>query len=371
MTSVHPPFDIRIFHKECKSLVLAGYEVILVAPHGKDEVVEGIRIRAVSEPRGRLSRMTRTLWQVYREAVRLNADVYHFHDPELIPIGLLLRMRGRKVIYDIHENVPAQIVQKHWIPGKYQKGVAGVAAVIQRFAAKRFSAIVTADEELAEQYRKLNRRVVLIQNYPRLEEFLGNTLVNRGRYMSKVVVSFGGISLGRAIHELVCAMGLLPEGSDARLILGGAPESEALQREVTGMQGWERVDYRGVLPRQEMIALLGRAAAAVVLYNSAPNHFDVRSNRLFEALAAGLPVITPNFPKWREIVEGNGCGLAVDPENPSAIADAITYLLSHPKESGEMGYRAQRLAIEKFNWTREERKLTELYETLLDRTQKQ
>ena len=116
LTTVHTPFDVRIFHKECKSLSRAGYDVTLIVCHDKDEIREGIRIRGLPKSRGRLSRIMQGTWSMYREAVRQDADLYHFHDPELLLVGLLLRMRGKMVVYDAHEDVAADMAAKHYVP---------------------------------------------------------------------------------------------------------------------------------------------------------------------------------------------------------------------------------------------------------------
>lgn len=116
LTSVHPALDVRIFHRECKSLARAGFEVTIIGPYSQDSVADNVRIKAVPAEGRRIARSTRAVWRIYREAVRMNADLYHFHDPELIPVGLLLRARGKTVIYDIHEDLPRDIISKRYLP---------------------------------------------------------------------------------------------------------------------------------------------------------------------------------------------------------------------------------------------------------------
>jgi glycosyltransferase involved in cell wall biosynthesis len=366
LTSVHPPFDPRIF-KQCKCLVEAGYVVTLIVPCDCEEVADGVRIKAVPKPKGRVSRMTRTVWRIYREALRQDADLYHFHDPELIPAGLLLRARRKKVIYDVHENVPSQIRLKDWIPSVFRPGVGWAYHCLERQAAKQYSAIVTANEDISELVYEVSEHVVAIHNYARVEEFPADRHTEDSRFSSGVVIHSGGIDPRIPIHAIIRAMRLVPERLGARLIVtSGGSDSEALFREVVQIPGWERVDYRGTIPRQEVMGLLGGAGVALVLYRRADNYLSIRSNRFFEAMAAGLPVITSNFPEWREAVEGIGCGLTVEPEDPEAIASAIAYLLTHPAQAAEMGKRGRQAVLDKFNWTKEKPKLLHLYQDLLD-----
>ena len=106
ITTGHGSFDTRIFYKECKTLTEAGYDVVLVVPHDRDEVISGVQIRPIRKPASRLQRMTGTVWAEYRRDVAEKADCYHFQDYELIPAGILLKLTGKRVVYDIHENLP-------------------------------------------------------------------------------------------------------------------------------------------------------------------------------------------------------------------------------------------------------------------------
>lgn len=124
LTSVHPVFDTRIFHKQAKTLAKAGYDVTLVVQHDRAETLKGVKILPLERPANRLSRMLKTTWQVWQKAIKQRAAIYHFHDPELIPVGLLLKLQGKKVIYDVHEDVPSQILTKHWIAKPLRKTIA-------------------------------------------------------------------------------------------------------------------------------------------------------------------------------------------------------------------------------------------------------
>jgi glycosyltransferase involved in cell wall biosynthesis len=360
LTSVHPPFDTRIFHKQAKTLVKAGYDVTLIAQHDGDEVVDGIKIIALPKPKNRFQRMMGT-WRVFRIALRQKADVYHFHDPELLPAGMLLKIltKGR-VIYDVHEDYPAAILTKHWLTPPVRKPIAKIANYIEKWGASRLNYIVAATKDIAGKFERTGE-VATIKNYPIVERFQPIPRCDTGQ---PTLIYAGGLSPIRGISEIVHAMTYLDSCRNARLVLYGKFETESYRGLVQGLQGFDWVEYRGLVKPEDAWQQLGFATIGIVCFLPAPNHINAMPNKLFEYMAAGIPVVASNFPLWKEIVEGNNCGLTVNPLCPSEIARAIEYLLDHPAEALHMGENGRRAVLEKYNWEAESKKLLEIYERL-------
>ncbi len=362
LSSVHPSFDIRIFHRECKTLVCAGYEVVLVIQHDRDEKLDGIRIRALAKPKNRFERMTRTLWQIFRAAIKENAQIYHFHDPELIPVGILLRLKGKKVIYDVHENVPEHVFVKEWIPFWCRALVAQGAAFAEWLGANFFDGILAATPTIAKRF--LPSKTKIVQNFPMINELVQNSFPLY-RERSPILIYLGGISELRGAKEMVLATGLLPGHLGAQLFLAGHFSPASLEYEIKGLDGWEKVKYLGWQSREEVAALLGKARIGLVVLHPTRSYLDSYPIKLFEYMSAGIPVIASHFPLWKEIVEGVGCGLLVSPLDPKEIAEAIGWLLEHPEDAEKMGQRGQAAVRERYNWDREANKLLVHYKKML------
>lgn len=359
LTTVHPAFDTRVFHKEAKTLARAGYEVTLIAQHDKDEVVDGVKIIALPKPRNRFTRIFGLTWRAFILALRQRAAVYHFHDPELLPIGLLLKLFTRaKVIYDVHEDVPEQILTKHWLPAPLRKPLAVPFNIVEKLSARAMDAVVVATEGIAQKFQGLNP--VVVHNYPDLEMLPASRTAPR-KGDEKVLVYVGGISRLRGALEMVRALEYLNHIGNLQLNLIGKFEPPSLEKELQELPCSKRVRFLGWLSWEEAWAHAEAADIGLVLFLPAPNHERSLPNKLFEYMAAGLPVVASNFPLWREIVEGNQCGLCVDPLDPKAIAQAIEYLITHPEEARKMGERGRRAVEEKYNWEREAQKLLALY----------
>jgi glycosyltransferase involved in cell wall biosynthesis len=358
LTSVHVASDTRILYRECATLAAAGYEVVLIATDGNPVLPPGVRLRSVGAPNNRVERMTRTVWRVYRAALDERADVYHFHDPELMGVGLLLRMHGASVIFDVHEDIPYDIADKPWIAPGLRPAIAAASAAALRAAQGLYSAIVTATPAIARRFR--HARTVVVCNYPALAELPPRDDTSFADRPPNVVY-LGSISQLRCAEEMVRAMASAAAPAATRLQLAGSFESDCLERRLRALTGADRVDFLGYCPRARIASLLTSARAGLLLFRPAANHDEAVPNKLFEYLGAGLPVIISNTMQCSSIVAEHGCGIVVDPSDTDQIARAIAQLVNNPAEAQAMGERGRTLVRERFEWTSEATKLTQLY----------
>lgn len=366
LTTVHPRTDTRIRVKQTASLAAkigGGVAFFVQDGHGaeKDKATEVKVVDTGARLSSRPLRMTLGAWRMWQAVRRAQPKVAHFHDPELIPAGLLLKLSGVRVVYDVHEDVPRQILGKFWLPASFRKPVAWAMEAVEWLAGRCFDAVVPATPKIAERFP--GGKTVVVQNFPLLEELVVPDSVpydERPPHFAYV----GGITQARGAKEMVAAIGKVSCG-DAVLRLAGAFSPQTLQAEVETLAGWNRVDFLGWADRKQVAELLGNVCAGLVLFHPGPNHCSAQPNKMFEYMAAGLPVIASDFALWREIVDGAGCGLLVDPLDPDAIARAMQWMLENPDEAEAMGRRGRAAVEDKYNWEREAKKLVSLYKRLL------
>ena len=358
ITTVHPAYDVRIFHKQCSTLARAGYDVTLLVANGPTETRHGVKVVGVEvQYSSRLGRIRKTSKALLEKALTIDADVYHFHDPEFLKSARKLQMAGKKVIYDVHEDVPRQILAKAWIPKLVRGSVSARFEKMENKISAELSYICTATPFIRDRFLKVNPNSVDVNNYPILSEWDGMEADAAAR---KGACYVGGITVVRGIKELVMAM----DGADFHLQLAGKWETEALHGEVKAMPGWSQVDEKGFLDRQEVAEVYRQTAVGLVVLHPIDNYIEALPVKLFEYMAAGLPVVASAFPRWQAIVDDAQCGLCVDPMNPTAIREAVQTLLNDPEGRKAMGKAGRAAVEEKYNWAQEGQKLLAVYAQL-------
>ncbi len=356
LTTTHDAFDTRVFQKECRTLAAAGYDVSLVVPHDTDVLRDGVRIVAVPRPGSRVRRALATAWRVFGAARRIRPDVAHVHDPELLPHALLLRLLGARVIYDAHEHLPNDVRSKHYLPAFLRGALAGLVDVLERGACTLMDGVVTVTPGIARRFPP--GRTSLVRNLPLLAEFPVRPAVPLGG-RRPVVLYLGGLNRIRGAREMVRAIARVDASLGAELWLAGRFDPPALEQELAREPGWARTRHLGWCPRERVLELLGEARVGLLTLQPAPNHLDSLPIKMFEYMAAGLPVVASRFAAWEPVLAG--AGLLVDPADPDAIARSIERLLAHPDEAQAMGAAGRAAIVAELHWEREANELLALY----------
>jgi glycosyltransferase involved in cell wall biosynthesis len=361
LTSVHPTFDVRIFQKECKSLIQAGYDLVLIAPHGKDEILEGVPVRTIERPHNKILRILTGSWRIYQAVRKDNRQIYHFHDTELIPLGLLLRLRGKQVIYDMHENAPGALSTKEWIPASLRQPISKIFEVFERLVLNNFH-VIFAEKSYADEYPWLKQTSIVL-NYPLADQLLQ---INAEKFVQPTIGYVGDVREDRGAVATIEALTLLQRKGTSPHWLCMGRINDKLRERLEKVVEAERlsVDFRGYTVSKEAHPLVAKTHIGLAVVARTPNNIGSLLTKLFEYMALGIPLITSDFPLYKELIEGIGCGICVAPEKPQELADAIEYLLFHPEEAAEMGRRGREAVRANYNWNTEAKKLLEVYQTL-------
>ncbi|MCK8604361.1 glycosyltransferase family 4 protein [Desulfoferrobacter suflitae] len=359
MTSVHPRQDARILHKQCRSLLKIANEVSLIVADGLgDQNAAGIAIHDVGAPHSRVGRIWHTIRKIYSKALGLDADIYHFHDPELCAVGLLLKRHGYKVIYDVHEDYPLKVYQKHYLPRNCRGLLSAAVRIAERWCSSRFDSIVAATPEIGKFMQVANPRTVTVKNYPVVEEFLSQ-VEKKWEEREEAVVYAGGLMKEKGIDKCVQALEICH--SAARMHLAGKFVNQNFKQGLEQTPGWKKVEFHGYLDRKRLGRLYGKCRIGIVTLQPIPSYVVSLPVKMFEYMAAGLPVIASDFPLWKEIVEAKHAGICVNPADPSEIADAIDHLLKNPITAEGMGRNGRRAVLEEYSWASQEKVLIESY----------
>lgn len=361
-TTVHPRTDVRIRIKEVASLHRhLDARVDLFVQDGLGDEIDATHGFVITDtgarPKGRLARMTKGAWRMFRAVRQAGPDVAHFHDPELIPVGLLLRLSGIKVIYDVHEDLPRQVLNKVYLRPWLRGGISKSVAAIEWVAGRAFNGVSAAVPSIAARFPR--DKTILVRNFPAPEDITTPTprpYADRPAHFTYI----GGLTEVRGTLQMVAAMDLVSDPS-ARLQLAGKFQQQSHRAAAEATPGWAHVDDHGWLDRIGIADLLSNARAGMVVLHPTPSHVDSLPVKFFEYMAAGLPVISSDFPMLREIIEKTGCGLIADPMDPASIAKAMTRILSDPQAAAEMGARGKEAVAQHYNWHAEARTLIAFY----------
>jgi glycosyltransferase involved in cell wall biosynthesis len=358
LTSAHSDGDIRIFHKlACSSA--ERYKTYFIVPNGNNRIENNVEVIGFhSEVKSRIQRMKETVDQVLEEALKVKADIYHLHDPELLRIAKKLKsINGAKVVFDSHEDVPKQILDKYWIPVIFRKIISRLYGYHEKRACKNIDGIVSVTPIICERFSKFHPNVEMIANYPEIKLHESQATEKRHNHICYI----GGLYETRGLREVILAI----EHCDVVLHLAGSFDTEHFEMELKQLKGWKKVVFYGHISQSEVTKLLGKCSIGVVTLHPTPSYLEAYPIKMFEYMNAGLALLSSDFPLYRSLLDKIDCSEFVNPLDPNEISKTLTKMLETNELLEQMGKRAKNAAIERFNWSKEKEKLYAFYDNLL------
>lgn len=351
LTGLYSRKDPLIFDRQGKALAMAGYKVtIVVCDLEPNETIDGIELISCNyKPCSRIERMLNTKKFLYRKALMINADVYQISDPELLSLGIKLKHKGYKVVFNLREFYPGIIHDKAYLPKIARNVIAVLMEKYLKSSLKKYNAVFTVTDDTDNRLEKWGiKNHYVIKNFPVVSS---RFTLSKEEYLSRknVLGYIGTVYWISCQKEVLKALAELP---DIKYYVAGVIE-EGYVDVLETFPNWKNVDFAGPFKKEEISTVFSKMTISNTLRDfsrtGSPNgSFGVL--KIFESMEAGLPVLLSDVKCYREIVEKYNCGICVDPHNSQQIKEAIQYLVENKEMAYQMGQNGRRAVLEEYNW---------------------
>lgn len=361
VTSAHPRYDPRIFYKECRSLAKHDFDVVLlVNDYLPDETLDSVKIKSTRfAPQNRYERMIKSKKHIKKLMLEIDADIYHFHDPELMPEAAWIKRKGKKVIFDFHEDVPQQILFKEWLPQKIRKIISIFYCRYEKKKAKNFDALISVTPKIVERLKSYNLNTIMITNFP----IVRNRNIEKKSRRKRAICFAGGITPQWNHENIIKSIEVI---EDVEYILAGSGPQDYLD-ELKKLNGWNKVRFLSRISHEEVMNIYDESMVGMALMskrNQVGGEGTLGNTKLFEFMEAGIPVVCSNNKIWEQIINNSKCGKTINPESVAEISQAITQIISNPELASQMGDNGKNAVFSKYNWATQEKILIDLYESI-------
>lgn len=364
---VHNVFcDARIMAKMAHSAAGNGHHVSIITSNTTDRVVGGVEVVGISRtPIARL-KIPFSFYRVYREALRINANVYHIHEVPLMLVGLALRwIHGRSVIVDFHEDFEEELLDKEYLPLVFRLLLRLLFRIFKRTCVPSFAGVILAEDSYETKFGGIAFREV-IRNYPICEKIVFDPVSAESPEVIKICY-VGTISEDRGCFDLIEAARLLLKDGKSRykIDLIGPVNSDGLERQIL-----DRIEQYGI---SEGVTLVGRKTYEDVCELLTKYHIGFSAlhgkenykyslpTKILEYNLAGLPCIVSDLPISYKYVVPGVTGAIVEPGNSKEIARSIQDLVSPWSKYLENREACRDHIVENYSWSREYRRLEHFY----------
>lgn len=357
-TTVHKRYDTRIFYKQCISLRSVAETVYLIVADGKgDEVKEGVKIIDLGQYQSFFQRFFITQRKLLNKLKVLKADLYHFHDPELIPVSWWFS-RNRPVIYDAHENLTDQI--------KHKPGIKHFSFLLRPLIKwglfkmlYRFKLILCATDEIYQEIGHHKKQI--IYNYPKLKPFLdelGTDVQNEFN-----ICYIGGLTRARGIDKIIQA---ISEIAGVKLVLAGVFSEENYKAYCMSLGGWNKVEHLGWIKHEDAPKILKQCALGMSILEPTPAYIDSIPTKVLEYMSCSIPFLSTELTFCKILVKEHKCGMIVN-NNISSIKKGILFYMKNKDIRIKHGRKGLKAINQNYRWENEEKKLLNSYKDIFDK----
>ncbi|MFW7346630.1 MAG: glycosyltransferase family protein [Pigmentiphaga sp.] len=363
ITTVHGWNDTRIFHRECRSLEGTHYQISLLAPGVQHLQQNNVNVIPLGKKRAIMLRPFTLIPKATLLALRSDAPIIHFHDPELVPTGFLLKLFGKKVVYDVHEYY-SEIFSLR-VPGPFRRIVKLLTHYsLEKIPLKVFDRLVFPTTKLKDEYASQERSTVLY-NYPDIKVIHGTSTPWAEKKYDVIFV--GTVSPFRAKVMLEIAQLIGSRRPGFRWLFLGIAERTIQWAKASFPKSFleENIIFKTRVPYEEVLKHL---AESRIGYNYHPmeKRFEVAiPMKVYEYMLAGLPVVTSAFPELVANLQNGDEIVFPNDDSVDSHSRAIEQLLDDQSMSSRIGRNGQQAVFERFNWSKTERpKIIQLYDEL-------
>ena len=366
LTTVHSWQDPRIFLKQCRSLAEAGFDVHLISRDASEERKGGVKLhplkKVYTSKAGRMLFGTRAAW---KQAIGLNPDIIHFHDPELIPGSFQARKAGIQVIYDIHEDYTTSISGRSYIPGFVNGLLKSLIRNYEHKAHRKLHTII-AEDYYAERFPD----AIPIRNYPVVKDFGTGEKVDKTQATPNKILYTGTLDFPRGAL-LMAKLHRELNGTEVRMVGRCSAKMYAALEDILGEETKQVVPYgiTDYVPFDEIVKAYqsGEFFAGLALFPKSEHFARKRLTKFYEYMYFGLPVLASDYPEWTAFIEENELGYTCDPENLDIAVKIIKQAKSEWQEKWLGRQSEMRSLVERnYSWEAEADTLSYVYKKLLN-----
>jgi hypothetical protein len=362
ITTIHRPFDARIYERSFKCLSENGFTVCLISTWDKPDNFACEQWISVAPPKNRTGRLLHG-FKVFRCAMRQQVKAYHFHDIDFLLWGILLKILKRvPVVYDCHENYPIEIRHhKEWISPILRPPLALLARLIEDCAVRYFKHCVVVVPYQVQRFSKLGANIALVRNFanlvPKRDLTHGKALICSG----SISVSYGAeilLNIGRVLRK---------RNIDLKLIVADRFISNDLKNRFCETVENEHlpIDIHPNVKPSMIDTFLSKGFIGIAVEQNTPEKTLAIPTKLFEYMATGLPIIASDLPLTKEIIHNSKSGITVTSDDANQYVDAVEYLLSNPLVFSEMREHGFNAIENEYSWKNEKETLVKFFKGIV------